>query len=75
MKIIENKEKYWDKESKTYFYPIGHIFHVDGEKVIVEEGFCEDCIFSTDIDNCHMHQCCFEINDKIKFVAFKRLKQ
>ena len=43
-------------------------------KVIVEEGFCEDCIFSTNIDNCHTHQCCFEIDDKIKFVAFKRLQ-
>ena len=74
MRIIENKEKYWDKESNLYLYPIGHIFHVDGEKIIVEEGLCEDCVFSANIDSCCMHQCCFEINDKIKFVAFKRLQ-
>lgn len=74
MRIIENKEKYWNKKSETYLYPIGHIFHVDGEKIIVEEGFCEDCIFSANTDSCRMHQCCLEINDKIKFVAFKRLQ-
>ena len=75
MRIIENKKKYWNEQDNMYIYPIGHIFNIDGEKVIVEEGFCEDCIFSTDIDNCHTHQCCFEIDDKIKFVAFKRLKK